>query len=85
MLAENDLSALGTTLRLAFVTTLILLLLGTPLAWWLARTRNRCKVVVDAVVSLPLVLPPTVIGFYLLLALGPRGPIGGLVERLGGR
>lgn len=85
MLAENDLSALGTTLRLAFVTTLILLLLGTPLAWWLARTRNRCKVVVDAVVSLPLVLPPTVIGFYLLLALGPRGPIGGLMERLGGQ
>jgi len=85
MLTDGDLEALGTTFRLAFVSTLILLLLGTPLAWWLSRTRWRFKAVVDALVSLPLVLPPTVLGFYLLVALGPNGPVGGLMERVGGR
>ena len=64
------------TLRLAGVTTLILLLIGTPLAWWLTRSRGAIKPAVEAVVALPLVLPPTVLGFYLLLLLGPHGPIG---------
>ena len=79
-----DITALWPTLKLATLTTLILLILGTPLAWWLARSRLRWKVLIEAVVALPLVLPPTVLGFYLLLALGPRGPIGGLVTALGG-
>ena len=85
MLSENDLSALWVTLKLASLTTVILLLLGTPLAWWLARTRWRFKFLIEAVVALPLVLPPTVLGFYLLIALGPNGPIGGLMEYLGAR
>ncbi len=85
MLSENDLSALWITLKLATLTTVILLLLGTPLAWWLARTRWRFKFLIEAVVALPLVLPPTVLGFYLLIALGPNGPIGGLMEYLGAR
>lgn len=65
------------TFQLATVTVLVLLVLGTPLAWWLARTRSRIRAVVEAVVALPLVLPPTVLGFYLLISLGPRGFIGG--------
>jgi molybdate transport system permease protein len=64
------------TLQLATVTTLILLLLGTPLAWWLTRSHGRLKPAVEAVVALPLVLPPTVLGFYLLIVLGPHGVIG---------
>jgi molybdate transport system permease protein len=84
MLTDADLTALAITLKLAAVTTLILLLLGTPLAWWLSRTRWRFKFLLEALVALPLVLPPTVLGFYLLVALGPRGPIGGLVESIGG-
>ena len=84
MLNEADLTALAITLKLALVSTLILLLLGTPLAWWLARTRWRFKFIPEAIVALPLVLPPTVLGFYLLIALGPRGPVGGLLESLGG-
>ena len=82
---DADLTALVVTLKLATATTLILLLLGTPLAWWMARTRWRFKFLLEAVVALPLVLPPTVLGFYLLLALGPNGPLGGLMESLGGR
>ena len=85
MFSEADLIALWVTLRLAALTTLILLVLGTPLAWWLARSRWRFKFLVEAVVALPLVLPPTVLGFYLLVALGPHGPVGGLMEALGGR
>jgi molybdate transport system permease protein len=85
MLNEADITALAITLKLAFVSTLILLLLGTPLAWWLARTRWKFKFVPEAVVALPLVLPPTVLGFYLLLVLGPNGPVGGLMEAAGGR
>ena len=65
------------------MTTLILLLLGTPLAWWLTRSRWRFKFLLEAVLALPLVLPPTVLGFYLLIALGPHGPIGGLMTALG--
>ncbi|MEN8214170.1 MAG: molybdate ABC transporter permease subunit [Pseudomonadota bacterium] len=82
---ESDLAALVITLKLATVTTLILLLLGTPLAWWLARSRWRFKFLLEAVVALPLVLPPTVLGFYLLVTLGPRGPVGGFIEWLGGQ
>ena len=85
MLNPDDISALWITLRLASITTAILLLLGTPLAWWLAHTRSAAKPVIDAIVTLPLILPPTVLGFYLLLALGPRGPVGRLVEILGGQ
>jgi molybdate transport system permease protein len=85
MLNEPDLIALAITLRLALISTLLLLLLGTPLAWWLARTRWRLKFLLEAVIALPLVLPPTVLGFYLLIALGPNGPVGGLLESLGGR
>jgi molybdate transport system permease protein len=82
---SSDLAALGVTLKLALLATLILLVIGTPLAWWLARSRGRAKVIVDAVVALPLVLPPTVLGFYLLIALGPQGPVGQLMLALGGR
>jgi molybdate transport system permease protein len=81
-LQPADLTALWLTLRLAAVSTAVLLLIGTPLAWWLATTRRRARPVVDAVVALPLVLPPTVLGFYLLLLLGPSGPLAPL---LGGR
>ena len=82
-MSAADLQALRTTLALAALTTLILLLIGTPLAWWLARTRSRAALLLEAVVALPLVLPPTVLGFYMLVALGPRGPIGGLLQSLG--
>jgi molybdate transport system permease protein len=73
------------TLKLAVVTTLILLLLGTPIAWWLARSTARWKEAVAAIVALPLVLPPTVLGFYLLIALGPDGPGGWLAGLYGAR
>ena len=79
-MAAGDISALWVTLRLALVSTLILLLLGTPLAWWLARTGSRLRTVVEALVALPLVLPPTVLGFYLLIALAPGGIIGSLTD-----
>ncbi len=84
-LTDADLTALLVTLKLAAISTCILLLVGTPIAWWLARTRWRFKFLIEAVVALPLVLPPTVLGFYLLVTLGPHGPIGGLMETLGGR
>ncbi len=71
------------TLQLAGLTTLILLVLGTPLAWWLARTRSWAKGPVGAVVALPLVLPPTVLGFYLLVTMGPNGPVGKVTQALG--
>ena len=83
MLSDADLTALLITLRLAVVTTLVLLVVGTPLAWWLARTRWQFRYLVEALVALPLVLPPTVLGFYLLIALGPNGPIGGLTQSIG--
>ena len=75
--------ALALTLRLAAVTTVLLLVLGTPLAWWLARTPSRWREPVGALVTLPLVLPPSVLGFYLLVALGPQGPLGQLTQALG--
>ncbi len=71
------------TLKLATVTTVILLLAGTPLAWWLAKTRSWGRDLVGSLVALPLVLPPTVLGFYLLLLLGPDGPLGRLTQGLG--
>jgi molybdate transport system permease protein len=80
---SSDLAAVWLTLKLATVVTLLLLVIGTPIAWWLARTRSRLKAVFGAVVALPLVLPPTVLGFYLLLAMGPHGPVGKLTESLG--
>ncbi|OWJ74024.1 molybdenum ABC transporter permease subunit [Haematobacter massiliensis] len=73
------------TLELATITTIILLFIGTPLAWWLARSRARWKEAVATVVALPLVLPPTVLGFYLLIALGPSGPGGWIASLWGGR
>jgi len=78
-----DLAAIWLTFKLASVTTLILLLLGTPIAWWLARTTSRMKGPIGAVVALPLVLPPTVLGFYLLVAMGPNGFIGQITQSLG--
>ncbi len=84
MLSDSDLTALTVTLKLAGISTLILLVLGTPLAWWLARSHWRFKFLLEAAIALPLVLPPTVLGFYLLVALGPHGPVGGLMEWLGG-
>ena len=84
MFNDSDLTALILTLKLATVSTVILLILGTPLAWWMARTRWRFKFLLEAVIALPLVLPPTVLGFYLLVALGPNGPIGGLMAKIGG-
>ncbi|MBN8760722.1 MAG: molybdenum ABC transporter permease subunit [Thiobacillus sp. 65-69] len=83
MLTATDWSAIRLTFELAGVTTLLLLVLGTPVAWWLARTRSAWKGVVGAVVALPIVLPPTVIGFYLLVAMGPNGPVGRMTESLG--
>jgi molybdate transport system permease protein len=78
-----DIGALWLTLKLATLTTLILLIIGTPVAWWLARTRSRAKIVVHTLVSLPLVLPPTVIGFYLLIWMGPQGAFGQVTSALG--
>ena len=72
------------TLQLASVTVMILLAIGTPMAWWLAHTRSKMRVGMEAVVALPLVLPPTVLGFYLLILLGPNGWIGGPVKALTG-
>ncbi len=83
MLTHSDLQAIGLTLQVAALTTLILLLLGTPLAWWLANSRSWVKKPVAAVVSLPLVLPPTVLGFYLLVAMGPQSIFGQWTQALG--
>jgi len=83
ILAHEALQALWLTVKLAASATLILVVTGTPIAWWLARTRSRLKGAVGAVVALPLVLPPTVLGFYLLLAMGPNGPVGMLTRALG--
>ncbi|MGY4534333.1 molybdate transport system permease protein [Pseudomonas sp. TE3786] len=82
-LTSADFAAICLTLQLASLTTVLLLVIGTPIAWWLARTRSRLKGPVAAVVALPLVLPPTVIGFYLLITLGPHGFIGQITQSLG--
>ena len=80
---EEDWTAIFLTLRLALVSTLILLFLGIFLAYWLAFGKSKFKIIIESVVSLPLVLPPTVIGFYLLFSMGPNGPIGKLTQSLG--
>jgi len=82
-LTSDDWSAIRLTLELASIVTLLLLIIGTPLAWWLARSSSRWRGAVGAVVSLPIVLPPMVLGFYLLVAMGPQGPVGQLTEALG--
>ena len=79
----SALQAIWLTVKLATVTTVLLLVFGTPLAWWLAGTHSRLKSTVGALVALPLVLPPVVIGFYLLLLMGPNGPVGQLTQWLG--
>jgi len=84
ILSEQDLTALWVTIKLASVSTLVLLIIGTPIAWWLSRSQWRFKFIIEAIIALPLILPPTVLGFYLLISLGPNGPIGGLVNLLGG-
>lgn len=81
--SEADYSAILVTLKLATVVTISLLVMCTPLAWWLARTKSWLKVPVSALVSLPLILPPTVLGFYLLIAMGPNGYIGEMTQSLG--
>jgi molybdate transport system permease protein len=81
--APDDLQAIWLTLKLAATTTALLLVLATPLAWWLSQTRSRWRVPLSAVVALPLVLPPTVLGFYLLVAFGPQGWGGQLTQALG--
>lgn len=83
MLHADDWAAVFLTAKLSLLATLILFLLGTPLAWWLANTSSRGKNLIAAIVGVPLVLPPSVIGFYLLMAMGPQGPVGALTEFLG--
>ena len=78
MFSAIELDPILITLKLASVTTIVLLIIGTPLAWWLANTQTRFKTPIEAIVALPLVLPPTVLGFYLLIALSPDGFIGGI-------
>ena len=82
-LSPDDLAAIALTLRLACTSTALLLLLGTPLAWWLSHTKSWLRAPIGAVVALPLVLPPTVLGFYLLISMGPHGPLGQLTQSLG--
>ena len=83
MPSSADLTAILLTVRLALVTTVLLLLIATPIAWWLARGRSNLRTVIGAIVTLPLVLPPAVIGFYLLVLLGPEGPLGKLTQQMG--
>jgi molybdate transport system permease protein len=83
MLTSEALQALWLTLQLSTVVTLILLVIGTPIAWWLVQTRSWLKRPIGALVALPLVLPPSVLGFYLLLAMGPQGPVGQFTRSLG--
>ena len=79
-MSPADWTAIRLTAELAAVTTLLLLALGTPLAWWLARSRSPLKPLWSALVAMPIVLPPSVLGFYLLLAMGPHGPVGALFK-----
>jgi molybdate transport system permease protein len=83
LLTTSDLQAIGLTLRVAALTTVILLILGTPLAWWLARSTSWLKKPMGAVLALPLVLPPSVLGFYLLVLMGPHGFLGEWTQTLG--
>jgi len=81
VLSPQDLTALWLTVKLAVISTGLLLVLSAPLAWWLAHSRSPLKVLVEALVTLPMVLPPTVMGFYLLMLLGPAGWLGGVLEQ----
>lgn len=83
LLTASDLQAIGLTLKVASLTTVILLLLGTPVAWWLARTRSWLRTPLNALVALPIVLPPSVLGFYLLVLMGPNGAVGAWTQALG--
>lgn len=83
MLTDSDFDALWLSIKLASIVTIILLLIGTPIAWWLARTTSRLRIIISSIVSIPIVLPPTVIGFYFLLAMSPEGVIGVISESLG--
>jgi molybdate transport system permease protein len=83
ILSPDDWSTIRLTLELAGLVTVLLLLIGTPIAWWLARTDSALKRPISAIVTLPMVLPPTVLGFYLLVAMGPQGPVGRLTQALG--
>ncbi len=83
LLSPDNLQAIALTLKVATLATALLLLLGTPLAWWLARSQHWLKKPVGALVALPLVLPPSVLGFYLLVTMGPHGPVGQLTQSLG--
>ena len=83
VLSAESWQAIGLTLQLASLTTVLLLLLATPLAWWLSQTASRWRAPVSALVTLPLVLPPSVLGFYLLVAMGPQGPLGRLTQAMG--
>ena len=84
MINSSDWTALTLTFELALISTIILLVIGTPIAWWLSQTKARFKFLIETLVALPIVLPPTVLGFYLLIFLGPQGSIGKLVSYLGG-
>ena len=76
LLGGSDIQAIWLTIRLATIVTVVLLVVGTPIAWWLARSRSRWKGPIAATVALPLILPPSVLGFYMLLAMGQNGPVG---------
>ena len=84
MLSELDLSAIIVTIKLAFLSTAILIAIGTPLAWWLSQTKFKFKVIFEAIIALPLILPPTVLGFYLLMTLGSNSPLSRVLESFGG-
>ena len=84
MINSSDWAALTLTFELALISTIILLVIGTPIAWWLSQTKVRFKFLIETMVALPIVLPPTVLGFYLLIFLGPQGSVGKLVSYLGG-
>lgn len=83
LFTSEELLPVWLSLELAAITTAVLLVVSTPLAWWLATTRSKLRAPISAVVTLPLVLPPSVLGFYLLVAMGPNGPLGKLTEALG--
>ena len=83
MFTAEELLPIKLTLELALITTVFLLLVATPLAWWLSHTKSKWRAPISSIVTLPLVLPPSVLGFYLLVAMGPSGPLGKLTEALG--
>jgi len=84
VLTDLDIAAITVTIKLAFISTAILIVIGTPLAWWLSQTKFKFKVIFEAIIALPLILPPTVLGFYLLITLGSNSPLGALLESYGG-